>query len=98
MAGRTASSAVTRYAGIQVQSSSLGLQIPVGWGTFRCKCNLVDYLDFKAVAQKAASGKGGSTTTGYTYSATIIMAICEGPIDGISTVYVDSNVYTSGSS
>lgn len=96
MAGRSASATVTRYAGIQVQTSSLGVQIPVGWGTFRCRCNLVDYLDFKSVAQKAASGKGGSTTTGYAYYATIVLAICEGPIDSVSTVYVDSNVYTNG--
>lgn len=97
MAGRTASNTVTRYAGIQVQTSSMGVQIPVGWGTFRCKCNLVDYLDFKSKAQKAASGKGGSTTTGYSYSATIILAICEGSVDAISTVYVDGKIYVYNS-
>ena len=95
MAGRSASSALTRYAGIQVQTSSMGVNIPVGWGTFRCKCNLVDYLDIKSKPQKAAGGKGGSTTTGYSYSATIILAICEGPIDGVNTVWVDSTAYTS---
>jgi hypothetical protein len=95
MAGRSASNAITRYAGIQVQTSSLGLNVPVGWGTFRCKCNLVDYLDFKSKADKAAAGKGGSTTTGYSYSATVILALCEGPIDGVSTVYVDGKVYTN---
>lgn len=76
----------------------MGVQIPVGWGTFRCKCNLVDYLDFNAAAQQAAGAKGGgSTTTGYSYSATIILGICEGPIDGVTTVYVDSNVYVYNS-
>src|ERR1700761_2727193 len=98
MAGRQASTNVTRYAGIQVQTSSLGLQIPVGWGTFRCKCNLVDYLDFKSTAQKVSTGKGGSSTTvGYNYSATIILAICEGQIDSIKSIYVDSKIYTNGS-
>jgi hypothetical protein len=97
MAGRSASNAITRYAGIQVQTSSLGLNVPVGWGTFRCKCNLVDYLDFKSKADKAAAGKGGSTTTGYSYSATVILALCEGPIDGVSTIYVDGKVYSNGS-
>ena len=97
MSGRQASQTVTRYAGIQVQTSALGLQIPLGWGTFRCKCNLVDYLDFKSTGQSSKSGgKGGSNTTGYTYTATIIMAVCEGPIDGIDMVYVDSNIYTNG--
>jgi len=97
VAGRSASNAVTRYAGIQVQTSSLGLQIPVGWGTFRCRCNLVDYLDFKSVAQKAASGKGGATVTGYSYSATIVLAICEGPIDFITQVWVDAKNYAYNS-
>src|SRR5580704_13895916 len=96
MAGRTASSAITRYPGIQVQTSSLGTNIPVGWGTFRCRCNLVDYLDFKSSAQKAASGKGG-VTTGYSYSATIILAVCEGPIDAISQVWVNCKDFAHGS-
>lgn len=95
MAGKTAGAAITRYAGIQVQTSSLGLQIPVGWGTFRCSCNLVDYLDFKSSKQQA--GKGGQTV-GYSYSATIIMAICEGPIDAITSVYVDGKIYAYNSS
>ena len=93
MSGGNNSPAPTRYAGIQVQTSSLGIQIPVGWGTFRCRCNLVDYLDFNSVAQKASSGKGGSTTTGYSYSATIILALCEGPIDTITQVWVDGKNY-----
>src|SRR5271154_7115658 len=95
MAGRTASNAITRYPGIQVQTSSLGTNIPVGWGTFRCKCNLVDYLDFKSKAQKAAASKGG-TTTGYSYTASVILALCEGPIDSVSTIYVDGKVYKNG--
>jgi hypothetical protein len=97
MAGRTASNTVTRYAGIQVQTSSLGVNIPVMWGTGKVGCNLVDYLDFTSKAQKAAASKGGSTTTGYSYTATIILAICEGPIDNITTVYVDGKVYANGS-
>jgi hypothetical protein len=98
MAGRAASGVVIRYPGIQVQTSSLGTQIPVGWGTFRCRSNLIDYLDFKSTAQKAAAaGKGGSTTTGYTYSATIILAICEGPIDDVTQVWANGKRYAHGS-
>ena len=98
MAGRGAGGVITRYAGIQVQTSALGVPIAVGWGTFRCHCNLVDYLDFKSQAQKSGkgAGKGGSQTVGYTYSATLIMAICEGTIDAIPTVYIDSNSYVDG--
>jgi hypothetical protein len=97
MGGRSAGNVITRYAGIQVQTSSLGVNVPVGWGTFRCKCNLVDYLDFGSKAQKAAA-KGGSTITGYSYSATLVLAICEGPIDSISQVWVDSKTESLASS
>ena len=97
MAGRQASQAVTRYAGIQVQTSALGVQIPVGWGTFRCRCNLVDYFNFQSKAQKRQAGKGGSTTTGYSYSASLVLAICEGPIDDITQVWVNGKQYAHGS-
>jgi hypothetical protein len=97
MAGRQASSVPIRYPGVQVQTSSLGLVIPQGWGTFRCRCNLVDYLDFKSTAQKAASGKGGATTTGYTYSASIVLALCQGPIDGVTQVWANGKRYVHGS-
>ena len=97
MSGRKASQTVTKYAGIQIQTSALGLQVPLGWGTFRSRCNLMDYLDFKSTGQSSKSGgKGGSQTTGYSYTATIILAVCEGQIDGIDMVYVDSNIYTNG--
>ena len=97
MAGRAASQAITRYAGIQVQTSALGTQIPVGWGTFRCRCNLVDYFNFQSHAQKAQAGKGGSTTTGFTYSASLVLAICEGPIDAVTQVWVNGKQYAQGS-
>ena len=97
MAGRQASQTVTRYAGIQVQTSALGVQIPVGWGTHRSRCNLVDYLDFKSTPQKAAAAGKGGVTTGYNYSASIILAIEEGPIDHITQVWVNGKQYAYGS-
>lgn len=97
MGARSTAAAPTRYAGIQVQTSALGVQIPIIWGTGRCKCNLVDYLDFNATAQKAQTGKGGQTTTGYSYTATIIVAICEGPIFDITQVWVDGKNYAFNS-
>ena len=68
MAGRTASNVITRYAGIQVQTSAMGLQIPLGWGQFRVNCNMLDYLDFKSKPQNGkGGGKGGAGVTGYSY-------------------------------
>jgi len=95
MAGRAASNVITRYAGIQVQTSAMGLQIPLGWGQFRVNCNMLDYLDFKSKPQTAkGGGKGGAPVTGYSYSATIILGLCEGPIDAIRIVYVDGKTFS----
>ena len=97
MAGRTASNVITRYAGIQVQTSAMGLQIPLGWGQFRVNCNMLDYLDFKSKPQTAkGGGKGGAPVTGYSYSATIVLGLCEGPIDAINIVYVDGKTFSNG--
>ena len=97
MAGRTASNVITRYAGVQVQTSAMGLQIPLGWGQFRVNCNMLDYLDFKSKPQTGkGGGKGGSPVTGYSYSATIILGLCEGPVDSVDIVYVDGKTYTNG--
>ncbi len=97
MGGRSSAAAPTRYAGIQVQTSALGVQMTIGWGTFRAKCNLIWYGDFKSKAQKSSAGKGGgSTTTGYSYSASMIMGLCEGPIADITTVWVNSSQYVGG--
>ena len=56
------------------------------------------YGNFQSKAQKASGGKGGGgTTTGYSYSASLVLGICKGPIIGVRNVYKDSTVYTPGS-
>jgi hypothetical protein len=98
MGGHTTSTAVTRYVGIQVQQSVKGVAIPMGWGTFKAACNLIDYLDFKSVtARQAAGGKGGGGgATSYNYSASVVLGVCAGPIVGVRTVYRDQTIYTDG--
>lgn len=85
-----------RLNGIQVNQSTYGNAMPLLYGTSRLTITLLDYVDFKSTAQTQGGGKGGgsSTTTGYTYSASIIAALCEGPITGISTVYLDQTQTT----
>lgn len=100
-AGQAQSQAPTRYIGIPIQTSIKGTTLPRGWGTFKAGCNLIDYLNFqsKAVTTTQSGGKGGGSaqTTSYTYSATILLGICQGPIDGIRTVWRDQVVFTNGS-
>jgi len=81
---------VTVYSGLQIQSTSSALPIPVGWGKNILTPNCVYYDDFQAHANssKSAGGKGGGgRATSYTYSATLVLALCEGPVSGIENVW-----------
>lgn len=86
----------TKLAGVQVQTSLLGEPIVFGYGRARISCNLIDYVGFKAI-EKQQSGKGGGGYKSYTYTASVIMALCEGPITGVRSVYKDSSTFTGGS-
>ena len=99
MAGRQASQTVTRYAGIQVQTSStLGTNI-TRWAGARSAAAATwsTISTSNPQSQDRAAGKGGSNTTGYTYSATIILAVCEGPIDDMTQVWANGKQYVHGS-
>ena len=94
--GGNSNSVDAQLAGVQIQTSLLGQPLPMGWGRGRISCNLVDYIGFKAIPKTTTTGKGGGSSTTYTYTASIILAICEGPITGIRTVYKDSSVFVNG--
>lgn len=97
MGGKSTSTSAPRIAQLAVQTSSLGLPISLGWGRGRLKCNLLWYNAFKATShttKQGGKGMGGSSTnTTYTYTASVIMGLCEGPITGIRSVYRDKDVY-----
>lgn len=94
-----ASGESSRIRSLVVQSSSLGVTLPKGWGTGRVKCNLIWYADFKAISHvQKQGGKGGAPKqTTYTYSASVILAIAEGTITSVKTVYRDKESFTGGS-
>ena len=97
MGARTTSSVANRYVGVQVQGSVKAAVIPKGWGTFRCACNLLDYLDFASKSQSQGGGKGGGGgAKSYTYSASVVLGVCAGPVAGVRTVWRDQSTYTDG--
>jgi hypothetical protein len=79
----TNASQATRYTQMQVQTSAQGLPVPLIWGTARVSPNLFWYGDFNSEPVNNGKGggkggaKGGST---YTYSAAVMMGLCEGPL------------------
>ncbi|WP_369674503.1 hypothetical protein, partial [Enterococcus faecium] len=83
-----------RILSLQVQQSSQGLTLPVVYGRTRIAGNLIWYGDFTTIEKTTTtrSGKGGGVTqsnTTYTYEAAIVMALCEGSIKGIVSVWRD---------
>lgn len=92
---------------LRVQSSIVGIPVPVGWGKARLAGNLLDYQDFLATQQASAgsggkgsglfggSGKGSSPGVTYTYSAAVVIGLCEGPIIAFGTVWNNKTKVTS---
>jgi hypothetical protein len=85
---------------LQFQTSQQGGVIPLVYGTTRLTGNLLDYDDFRATpsSKTGGKGKGGGGGKGggqqYTYSASFIMGLCQGPIAGIGIVWWDKNITT----
>lgn len=98
MGGASSVTVADRQTTIQVQQSTYGLPIPVLFGTNRISGNLVWFANFKANPQTTrAGGKGlggSSTNTTYTYTASAILALCEGPIASIGQVWKDTELTT----
>ena len=83
------------YTGLQLQTSVNTLPIPIVWGQSKVAANVIWYANFQT--QGSSGGKGGlfkSPTNGYTYSADLIMALCEGPVSGIGIIWRDQSTYT----
>ena len=88
------------YTGLQIQTAVNTLPVPVVWGESKIAPNVVWYNDFQT---SGGSGKGGGTgkgglfssgTTQATYSASLIMALCEGPITAINQIWKNQSVYS----
>lgn len=100
----TISTSETKAEALRLQSSAYGAAIPVVHGKTRIAGNLLDYGNFQAIAHtttQEAGGKGGGSgptfeNTTYTYTATVLMGLCEGPIQSISAIWAGKVKYTDG--
>lgn len=84
---------------IQFQTSLYGRPLALAYGTNKLSPNVIWYGDFVATAHSTGQGGGGkgmggsqaSSGVAYTYNAALMMALCEGPINGIGAVWQDKN-------
>ena len=96
-----------KVSALTLQQSSQGLPIPIVYGSTRITGNNLWYGNFLPVAHTSSTssssgggGKGGGgssstttvTTTTYTYTCGIAMALCEGPITSIGSVWADKDI------
>jgi hypothetical protein len=97
---KTNSQTITKYTGISIQTSAQGIPIPLVWGQKRVGPNLIWSGDFLAVPEKGGKkgggGKGGDGKGAggvvYDYFTAVMLALCEGPITGIGTVWADKDI------
>jgi hypothetical protein len=88
------------YTGLDLQTSALGVAIPVLIGKDRLVPNLIWFGDFKATKGKVQGGKGGVVSGGkgatgvQEYSASVMLAFCEGTVGGSAGGW-NSKSYTS---
>ncbi len=84
------------YTGLQIQTAVNTLPIPIVWGTSKIAPNVIWYNDFQTHGG-SSGGKGGlfsSGTSEYTYTASVMLALCEGPIAGINQIWKGQSLYT----
>lgn len=90
---------VTRYLNYDLQTSSLGVCLPLLWGENRVGANLIWLNNFQAHAQGGGKGGGkgggGKGAKSYTYTAAMIFALAEGPVQTIPQVWASSPVAVS---
>ena len=101
------STTANRLSAMQIQTSNYGKAIQIVYGTTRVSPNLIYYTDFQAIAHTTTTssgggGKGGggggggsSTNTTYTYKAAVMMALGEGQISGIGTIWRSKEKFTA---
>ncbi len=85
------------YTGLQLQTSVSALPIPICYGQTKLAPNVIFYDNFQSHATQSGGGKGffgSSVTTGYSYTADLMLALCEGPISSIGYIWRDQSTYT----
>lgn len=98
--GKSTVNEAERISQFQVNQATYGEVVPIVFGTTRISGNIIDYFNFVAVRHEEtqSAGKGGKTSTTnvtYTYNAAVLIGLCEGPIDGIGTVWKDTDTVTT---
>ncbi|MCG8283195.1 phage tail protein [Acinetobacter seifertii] len=95
----TISTTDTRINSMRIQQSAYGLCQPLVYGKARIAANMFWYGDFTATPHttvQKSGGKGGGTKTSnttFSYSASLMLGLCENQIKKIGLIWVDKEQY-----
>lgn len=93
--GKSQSTSDQRLNAIQVTQSAYGNVVPLVYGKTRIPAYLFWYNSFQAIPHTSESGGkgggGGVKNTSYTYTAAVVLGLCEGDIQGVGTAWADKN-------
>jgi hypothetical protein len=100
LGGGSKATQVTTYSGLQVQTTSAAVPVPIVYGCNVLSPNCFWYNDFSSHPVSGKGGKGGIFSGGSSqqtldYDCSIMMGLCEGPINGIGQIMQSSNTWTS---
>ncbi len=103
----TAATTTAPAVSLRVQTSLAGKPLALGWGRARVSGNLIWYGDFRSQTTSSGSGggkgggggggKGSSGGGSYTYSASVMIGLCEGPVFGVEQVWNNSTAVSMAS-
>jgi hypothetical protein len=85
------------YTGLQLQTAVNTLPVPIVWGMSKIAPNVIWYSNFQTKNGSSASGGKGffhTASAEVTYSADLILALSEGPIEGVNRIWKDQSTYT----
>lgn len=87
-----------RLADLKVQASTYGQQIPKLFGTMRVAGSVIWATDLIERREKHGGGKGRPSTTDYSYSVSLAVALSSRPIRAIRRIWADGDLLrgTSG--
>ncbi len=85
---------IGRIDRFRLMGASDGAAIPRVWGRFRVGGQVIWSSRFREDRRRRSSGKGGgrkATVTEYSYTVSLAVALCEGPIRCLGRVWADGN-------
>jgi hypothetical protein len=85
------------YTSLQIQTSTSTLPVPICWGQNKISPNVIWYNNFQT-RNGSGGGKGGlfggNNSGAPTYTADLIMALCEGAIGGVGYIWRDQSTFS----